>query len=873
MFLFVAFLYISVASLKFVKGTQVFYATSSDSLVQNSSCIVDNEVLHPCVTLDVLVKDYTFSFSTNNGNISIYLIHDKYYIFTNISLFFSNLSTVEIRPWRQKKQASITCEGDFTIECTNVCEIYLQSIKFCQCGKLRPVIGLSMDSSTSKIVILKNNIFTKSRYSSVQVLCSIKELHISGCLFDGTLYDYEVYILTSSNHSNNTAAIRDTTFMNNAAGSLYFFSYPIKTILKIQNCNFVNNTVSKNYTGTYGAVIKIYSFVDIYIINCTFIHNSMSSTVVVECPNSNSLCFTTAIIHVSNSNFISNSGRSGGGLFITGKFCIEVYKSVFIENQVSSKGGVLYIEFSNSLLISNCTFRNNAAAHGGVVFLDEVGSVSIDSSNFTGNNAGVVGGAVYQKSGDLHSSFTNFSNCVFINNSAAFGGALSTHSKYPIDFYRCNTLTVINSSFLNNMASQYGGALSVYWCRVTLYHLTLSGHLAKIEAGALRIVGDVKGGELFIQNCTLTNNTASNGGAMILQYASSNGNTHLSHLKFISNHATFKGGAITLHEYEGRISVISLTNCSFTNNEVTNERGKGGALALEGKIQVIMNSCNFTHNNASYGGAVYINRTSCFSKHCTFSENVARTGGAVAGIAAYVDFMNLNMNKNLASENGGGMALSNSSLNISGDSNFTSNTVTSATGRGGAIYIEDRIDDCVTQSCLLFWANNTRLHFLRNSANIGNVIYGGMLDRCISPFGLTYASLIQTTDAVLVNNSNYDVWSHAITSDVTKICYCENILLSSCSLREVKTWQYPGQSLNVCVVCLDQMEQTMTCNVKGEFKDTKFQIGRGENSRLIFDRENLTFHTFTNQENLNTSALIIKGDIICDQSMWNTLKV
>ena len=711
MFLFIAFLYISVSSLKFVKGTEVFYAASSDSSVQNSSCIVHNEVLHPCVTLDVLVKDYTFSFATNIGNISIYLIHDKYYIFTNISLFFSNLSKVEIRPWRQKKQANINCEGDFTIECTNVHELYVQSIEFCQCGKLKPVIGLSMDSSTSKIV-LKNNVFTKSRNSSVQVLCSIKELHIIGCLFDGILDDYGVYISTSPHHSNNTAAIRDSTFMNNAAGSLYFFSYPIKTILKIQNCNFVNNTVSKNYTGTYGEVIKIYSFSDIYIINCTFIHNSKRSTVVVECPNSNSLCFPTeisAIIHVSNSNFTSNSVSLGGGLFITGKFCIEVYNSVFIGNQVSSEGGVLYIEFSNSLLISNCTFRNNAAMNGGVAYLAEVGSVSIDSSNFTGNKAGGVGGAVYQQSLDLHYSFTNFSNCVFINNSAAFGGAISTHSKYPIEYYRSYTLTVINSSFLNNMASQYGGALSVYWCSVTLYHLTLSGNSAKIEAGALSIFG----GKLFIQNCTLTNNIASIGGAMILQYASIGGNTHLSHLKFISNHATFKGGAITLHDYhEGQISVISLTNCSFTNNEVTNESGIGGALALEGKkIQVIMNSCNFTHNNASYGGAVYISRTSCCSKHCTFSENVARAGGAVFGIAAYVDFMNLNMNKNLASENGGGMALSNCSLNISGDSNFTSNTVTSATGRGGAIYIEDRIDDCMTQSCPLFWANNTRLHF------------------------------------------------------------------------------------------------------------------------------------------------------------------
>ena len=256
--------------------------------------------------------------------------------------------------------------------------------------------------------------------------------------------------------------------MNNNAGSLYFFSYPIKTILIIENCNLVNNTASKYYTSTYGEVIKMHSLGDIYIINCTSIHNSIRSTVVVECPNSNSLCFTMAIsviIHVSNSNFTSNSGRSGGGLFITGKFCIEVYNSVLVGNRVSSEGGVLCISFSNSLLISNCTFLgNNAAAHGGVAYLDEVGSASIDSSNFTGNNAGEVGGAVYQEIGALHSFFTNFINCVFINNSAAIGGAISNRSsKDPKVWYRCYTLTVINSSFFNNMASQYGGALSLYW--------------------------------------------------------------------------------------------------------------------------------------------------------------------------------------------------------------------------------------------------------------------------------------------------------------------------------------------------------------------------------------------------------------------------
>ena len=98
-FLF-AYLFI-VSNLKFVKGFQEYYAASSGTLVQNSSCIVDNEVLHPCATLDVFVSDYTFSSATGNGNISIYLIHDRYFVFKNLSLCFSNLNVVEILPWRK----------------------------------------------------------------------------------------------------------------------------------------------------------------------------------------------------------------------------------------------------------------------------------------------------------------------------------------------------------------------------------------------------------------------------------------------------------------------------------------------------------------------------------------------------------------------------------------------------------------------------------------------------------------------------------------------------------------------------------------------------------------------------------------------------
>ena len=154
---------------------------------------------------------------------------------------------------------------------------------------------------------------------------------------------------------------------------------------------------------------------------------------------------------------------------------------------------------------------------------------------------------------------------------------------------------------------------------------------AKLKAGALNILGDGTKGDLFITHCTLTNNNAPIGGAMILKFVSIPGNIfQLSHINFIFNQAKFKGGAIAFVKYGNLISVITLANCSFTNNEVTNEKGRGGALALEGKYQVIMNYCNFTHNNASYGGALRcINRntTNTFQISCTmFSCNIPQKG-------------------------------------------------------------------------------------------------------------------------------------------------------------------------------------------------------------------------------------------------------
>ena len=51
-------------------------------------------------------------------------------------------------------------------------------------------------------------------------------------------------------------------------------------------------------------------------------------------------------------------------------------------------------------------------------------------------------------------------------------------------------------------------------------------------------------------------------------------------------------------------------------------------------------------------------------------------------------------------------------------------------GKGEAVYVEDRLDDCHVKVCRVVWRHDTIINCSNNSANTGSVLYGGMIDRC-----------------------------------------------------------------------------------------------------------------------------------------------
>ncbi len=148
---------------------------------------------------------------------------------------------------------------------------------------------------------------------------------------------------------------------------------------------------------------------------------------------------------VTNCNFTGNTASYGGGAVYfdsTG----TVSNCNFINNTgKSGSGGAIY--FDSTGTVTNCNFVNNTASQwGGAIYFE--GSGTVTNCNFTDNSASLRGGAVYfLRTG-------NVSNCNFTGNNATTGSAI-----YFYKWYSSDTLTVSDSTFLNNRAN--AGALDI----------------------------------------------------------------------------------------------------------------------------------------------------------------------------------------------------------------------------------------------------------------------------------------------------------------------------------------------------------------------------------------------------------------------------
>ena len=293
---------------------------------------------------------------------------------------------------------------------------------------------------------------------------TIKNLTIKNANYDGD--GGAIYFSSSAT----SGTVTNCNFINNSAsygGAVYFQSTG-----NVTNCNFINNSAS------YGGAVYFWNQGNVS--NCNFTGNNATGDggavhfwgqgTVTNCNFTNNTATSQggAIRFVStgtvtNCNFVNNTASEwGGAIRFSGTGTVT--NCNFTDNTASGDGGAVY--FWNQGTVSNCNFTNNkASVDGGAVYFLDQGTVS--NCNFTNNTAGDWGGAVY------FSRTGNVTNCNFTNNSATVNGgavffrltsnvtncnftdntAITGSAIYFYKYYSSDTLTVSDSTFLNNRAN------------------------------------------------------------------------------------------------------------------------------------------------------------------------------------------------------------------------------------------------------------------------------------------------------------------------------------------------------------------------------------------------------------------------------------
>ena len=454
--------------------------------------------------------------------------------------------------------------------------------------------------------------------------------------------------------------------------------------LNIEKCDFTGNKVSAGAISNHGILI---------VDTCNFIGNTATTGGAYAAGAIDNAGTAT----ITNTTFTNNTATYGGAIwnYMTGN--LNIIDSIFTNNSATNGGAIIN---HNICTITGTAFKDNTANQGGAIWND--GNLILEDSKFT-NNTATNGGTIWTN------NEMAVNNCTFNGNTASTdGGAIQNEAT--------GITNIVNSTFTDNSANRYGGAISIPSGNSNINMCTFTGNTAGYAGGAISNHGTLNvtdskfdsnkatyGGAihdepystLTITNSTLDNNIAKlNGGAIDYSYGSST----ITNSTLNNNNATY-GGAI----HDEQNSSLTIANSTLDNNTATLH---GGAIDYSSGSSLTITNSTLDNNTATDGGAIlswYDNTLTIINS--TLENNIATdNGGAIHNdFGSTLTFTNSTLNNNRATNSGG--AIYNSGTLTVNDSTFTGNTAT----KGGAIYSNT--------------GSTAEVHFNRIVQNLGFDIY------------------------------------------------------------------------------------------------------------------------------------------------------
>ena len=601
---------------------------------------------------------------------------------------------------------------------------------------------------------------------------------ISGCTFLNNCADFGGSIFIDSRlhlfqSSNNTYA-GNIGFRQGGAIAL-----PSGHIVEVSSDQYIGNMVFKDGSAIAAEVDILKIFNSSYIENINGnpkIHNGGTINIIV---NDNGSC------DISRNNFTDNHSASVGGTILaylgTNSTCRSSL-NIFVHNSALKAGGAVCLIVNGSHAVyksSHNRFIGNAAGStGGATDVYVYDGKYISSHNILqGNTANIAGGAInigfFSEAGSFHSS-----DNMFVENTAAIGGAVSSESSQD-KTELCATSSIVNDSFLNNTA-QAGGAISATRSSIQL------------KTGIVEIHGNraMRGGGILLSESQL----------IIFCQVNITGNT-----------ATQSGGGI--YAILSKISCISDKNVVIFSSNVAQKKG-GGAALISSTLNVYDGEVTFFNNTAyQVGGALLLEQRSILYTYLgtEFGHVYPSTGVILVedNSALY----------------GGGVFV---------DDDTSGHMLCKHVNTNASVFPDL---ECFMQSLSMVKTelSNVRVNkffFINNAAQEkGNDIYGGLLDRCtVDPnahivlyskntHGLHYVKEIATFNGRNGSNLTNTELAQHITSSPAQVCFCTNNKAYDCMIKHKDLSVRRGGTFKLMVTAVDQVHNQLAGTILAAFSN------------------------------------------------------
>ena len=378
---------------------------------------------------------------------------------------------------------------------------------------------------------------------------------------------------------------------------------------------------------------------------------------------------------------------SGGGVYVKGGSFI-MSGGAMTNFNVTGNGGMVCVTgegaaatIQGGTISGNPAADVNEAANGGAVYVGG-GSFTIDGQGKIINcNATQSGGGVYLADGTFTVQGGSFENCTAAVNG---GGVYMGNGTFDMDggsFKSCTAAEYGGGVYLGGGTFDLGGNGSFESCTATKDGggIYLASGTFEMPGGSVKACSAKNGGGVYLAGGTFN----MNGGTFEACQVDANGGA----VCIMNGTANIKGGTI-----QGD-NTVSENVISANNAEAI--RG-GGIYVGGGKLD--MEAGTITKCSATYGGAAYITAGECNMKGGTISYNYAVDGGAMYVHNTPVVYgnegglSNITVERNVATNNGGGMFIHNESESTS----ITNGVIRKNTAGnfGGGIYHEGEDGSC-----------------------------------------------------------------------------------------------------------------------------------------------------------------------------------